>query len=63
MSQLKSYDPQRPANPMFRDLSDEEATEFRQWTRNNYKRGDAINPTWHPVTQDECKKMNDEPGN
>jgi hypothetical protein len=29
MSQLKSYDPQRPANPMFRDLSDEEAAEFR----------------------------------
>lgn len=62
MSQFKPYNPQRPASFLFRDLSDEEAKEFRMWTRNNYKRGEVINPVWHPVVQDECKIMNDESG-
>ena len=42
---------------LFRDLSESEANEFRQWARNNYKLGDSIKSIWHPVVQDECNKM------
>lgn len=43
---------------MFRQLSDEETTEFKQWARENYKPGEAISSLWHPVVQEEAKKMN-----
>lgn len=42
----------------FRELSDQEAAEFRQWARDNYTRGSEINPLWHPVVRDECAEMN-----
>ena len=45
---------------LFRDLSPEEDTEFRQWARDNYVCFSDIGGTWHPVVQDECRKMNDE---
>lgn len=44
-------------NPLFRSLTDHEETQFRQWARENYKMGDAINPIWHPVVVDECQRM------
>jgi hypothetical protein len=52
------YNPQHPASPMFRDLSDAEAKEFRQWARDNYQPGTPINPVWHPVVQQECNLIN-----
>tara|TARA_Y100001951_G_scaffold31361_1_gene24535 strand:- start:17 stop:613 length:597 start_codon:yes stop_codon:yes gene_type:complete len=42
---------------LFRDLNEAEEKEFRQWARDNYKAGDPIDTVWHPVVQDECKKM------
>jgi hypothetical protein len=44
---------------LFRDLSEAEEEEFRQWARDNFKAGDTINVVWHPVVQDECRKMVD----
>ena len=43
---------------LFQDFADagEEAA-FREWVRQNWKVGDTINPTWHPVVRDEIKKM------
>jgi hypothetical protein len=45
---------------LFRDLSESEANEFRQWARDNYKLGESIKSIWHPVIQDECNKMQTE---
>ena len=44
---------------LFRDLNEAEEKEFRQWARDNFKAGDTINVVWHPVVQDECRKMVD----
>jgi len=44
----------------FVSLSPEQEKSFRQWARDNYKKHSPINGTWHPVTQDECVKMNAE---
>ena len=44
---------------LFRNLSEAEEEEFRQWARDNFKAGDTINVVWHPVVQDECRKMVD----
>ena len=45
---------------LFRDLSPEEEKEFRQWAHENYTPGDNIKGIWHPVVQDECRKINEE---
>lgn len=42
---------------MFRDLTEEEKREFRQWARDNYKMGDPISPCWHPVVIDEIREI------
>lgn len=44
----------------FRQLSSEEEKDFRKWARDNYKAFSDISGAWHPVVQDECKKMNEE---
>lgn len=44
--------------PLFRELDSEEQEEFRQWSRDNYEVGGEINDLWHPVTKDECRRMN-----
>jgi len=44
----------------FKQLSSEEESEFRKWARDNYKPFTDISGVWHPVVQDECKKMNEE---
>ena len=44
---------------LFKDLLPEEESEFRQWARNNYVCFSNISGIWHPVVQDECRKMND----
>ena len=45
---------------LFKDLTAQEETEFRQWARDNYVCFSDISGIWHPVVQDECKNMNDE---
>jgi len=45
-------------NHMFRDLSDKEELEFRNWAQLNYKKGENISSIWHPVVVDECNKIN-----
>lgn len=44
----------------FRELDKKEEKEFRQWARDNYKKGDEIKPIWHPVVRDECNKINED---
>lgn len=34
---------------LHRILSPEEEKDFRKWARENYKAGEDINTTWHPV--------------
>ena len=45
---------------LHKDLNEKEAESFRRWARDNYKRLEPIDGTWHPVTQAECVKMNGE---
>jgi hypothetical protein len=42
----------------FKQLDSEEERSFRQWARDNYKPFTKIDGIWHPVSQDECVKMN-----
>lgn len=42
----------------FRDIAAAEEAEFRQWARDNYRKGDLVNPVWHPVVRDECGRIN-----
>jgi hypothetical protein len=43
---------------LFRELTVNEAKEFRQWARENYlPEAMEIKPIWHPVTQAECYLM------
>ena len=44
----------------FRQLSDEEAQEFRDHIRETYEPFTTINHLWHPVAQEECVKINKE---
>jgi len=46
----------------FRVLSEDEEGSFRKWSRDNYQLGDEISGVWHPMTRDECHKMNAEAG-
>ena len=43
---------------LFRRLSGEEEIQFKTWARENYVTGSDISEIWHPVVQDECRKMN-----
>jgi len=45
------------AYSFFKELSEEEKKEYRQWARSNYTIGDHISPIWHPVVVDECMAM------
>ena len=45
---------------MFRNLNAEEEKDFRQWARENYVALEPIKGIWHPVVQDECRKINEE---
>ena len=45
---------------LFRTLTPEEEAQFRAWARQNYKRLEPIKGVWHPVVQDECRKINEE---
>lgn len=43
---------------IFRNLSENEESEFRTWARENYKKGEPVNPLWHPAVKDECAAIN-----
>ena len=45
---------------LFRELEKEEEERFRKWARKNYEPLEPISGVWHPVVQDECRKMNQE---
>ena len=47
---------------LFKDLNEDETKVFRKWARENYKPLTTINGLWHPVVQDECRRMNEEAG-
>lgn len=47
-------------NIMFRFLSREEEANFRLWARDNYTPFTEISELWHPVVQDECRRMCEE---
>jgi len=47
-------------NNMYKDLSDEAISRFREWARNNHKPGDDITSTLHPIVKDECRLINEE---
>ena len=47
---------------MFRLLNKKEEAEFRDWARRNYTPGAEISEVWHPVVQDECRRMCEESG-
>ena len=47
---------------LFKHLTAAEEQSFRNWARANYRPFEPINGVWHPVTQDECVKMNAETG-
>ena len=44
---------------IFRKLDAEEEEEFRKWARESYVPHSPINPVWHPVVRDECRKINE----
>ena len=44
----------------FLELTDGQIVGFRAWARANYTPGTPINTLWHPVTRDECERMNTE---
>lgn len=47
---------------MFRLLNEREEAEFRLWARRNYTPGTEISEVWHPVVQNECRRMCEENG-
>lgn len=47
---------------MFRLLTKDEEIIFRRWARRNYTPGTEISEVWHPVVQDECRRMCEENG-
>ncbi len=44
---------------MFRELTEQEQTEFRAWAVVNYEPGAEISEVWHPVVQEECVRINE----
>lgn len=44
---------------LFKTLTPEEETEFRQWAHDNYKAFDPIPGIWHPIVVQECAKINE----
>ncbi len=47
---------------LFRKMTSEEETAFRQWARDNYQPFTEIKGIWHPIVQAECTKINIEKG-
>ena len=45
---------------MFKELTQEQTAEFKEWARQNYIPLTEIKGIWHPVIQAECALINDE---
>lgn len=45
---------------MFRFLTKEEEANFRRWARDNYTPFTEISELWHPVVQEECRRICEE---
>jgi len=43
---------------MYRELSNQEVKEFKQWANENYKPNEPIESLWHPVIKQECERIN-----
>jgi hypothetical protein len=43
---------------MFRELTEQEQKEFKEWARKNYAPHSKIDELWHPVIKHECLKIN-----
>lgn len=41
----------------FRTLNDEEVGHFQKWTENNYRAGQPISETWHPVVREHAERL------
>jgi hypothetical protein len=44
----------------FKRLTPKKTAAFQKWARDNYVPFSTIEGIWHPVTQAECVKMNQE---
>lgn len=44
----------------FRALTPTDEKKFRKWIRDNDHPGDPIDGAWHPVAQDEARRLNEE---
>lgn len=44
----------------FKELTKAEEISYRKWARENYRPFNQIFTVWHPIVQEECKKMNAE---
>lgn len=44
---------------LFKDLTKEEEHEFRLWAQENYSPFDTISSLWHPIVQEECRRINE----
>ena len=45
---------------LFRKLTKQEEIEFKQWARENYTPLSEISGVWHPIVQDECRRINEQ---
>jgi hypothetical protein len=45
---------------LFKQLTPQQERDFRAWARISYKPFEQIEGVWHPVVQDECRKINEE---
>ena len=46
-------------SPMFKSLNSDEVEEYRVWAKDNYEKFSEIKGIWHPVIQDECRRINE----
>ena len=47
---------------LFKELTASEEHNFRQWAKDNYQPFTPISGVWHPVIQDECRRINEAVG-
>lgn len=49
---------ERPIMNLYRELTEQEEVEFRQWARDNFNPlTDTVDSLWHPIVRDECNKI------
>ena len=59
MERMHTHQPNVP-HAVYRNLSSEEETTFRQWARDNWKPNKEAELYWHPVVRDEWNKITEE---